>query len=78
VSVDPLQDAAAHVVVPVGYTHAPDPLQSVAPQVPPVVHAAEQHWPVPDAPQTPVVHWLSAPHAMPAATLGTQAPEVLQ
>ena len=46
------------LVVEVGYTHAPELLQSVAPQVGfEVLHAAVQQWvPVPDTPQSELVH----------------------
>jgi hypothetical protein len=75
--------ALAHVVaeqeveVP-GYEQAPVPSQSVAPQAPPVMQAAEQQCPVPVAPQMVDVHWSPEVHAAPAASLGTQAPLPLQ
>jgi hypothetical protein len=57
--------------------HAPVALQSVAPQVPPVgEHAAVQQCvPAPPTPQTPVVHWSTAPHAAPGPPFGAQFPE---
>ena len=48
--------------------------QLVAPQVPPVVQAAEQQLPVPVVPQMPVVHWSAAVHVAPAACLATHVP----
>jgi hypothetical protein len=61
-----LQEAAAHTF-PLGKTHAPDVLQSVAPHVPPVgvQAAAQQCVPVPPRPQMPLVHSLLAEHAAP-------------
>jgi hypothetical protein len=50
-------------------------LQSVAPQVEPVVHDAVQQWPVPVAPQTPLTHWLLPPQTVPAVSLATQVPD---
>jgi hypothetical protein len=37
---------------------APVLSQAVAPQVPPVVQAVVQQFPVPLIPQTPLAHWL--------------------
>ncbi len=58
VSVLPEHDTAPHDVDDDGKTQAPLALQSVAPQVVPVgLQAAEQQWvPVPETPQTPLVH----------------------
>ena len=44
----------------------PDVSQPVAPQLPPVVQAAVQQFPVPSVPQTPLEHWAFAVHALPA------------
>jgi hypothetical protein len=39
-----------------GYSHAPDALHPVAPQVPPVVQVAAQQLPVPVVPHALLVH----------------------
>jgi hypothetical protein len=57
-------------------THAPVASQSVAPQAPVAVHAAEQQWvPTPLVPQTLIVHWSLALHVAPAVPFATQLPE---
>ena len=66
VSIEPVQDAGAHVVDEEGKTHAPDVSQPVAPQVLPTgEHAAAQQLPVPETPQTPLVHWASPEQTAP-------------
>jgi hypothetical protein len=66
----PLQASAVpQAVATPGYTHAPAASQVVAPQVPPVTHAAVQQWPW----QTPLAHWSGAKHTAPAACFGTHA-----
>jgi hypothetical protein len=72
----PLAQVPPHAVPLVGYTHAPDALQSVAPQAPlPVQAAVQQCVPVPPGPQSESVHWSFAVHVAPAAPLATQVPE---
>jgi hypothetical protein len=63
-------------VVFVGKTHAPEPLQSVAPQVPAVgEHAAVQQCvPLPLIPQIPFEHWSMAAHTAPGPPFGKQTP----
>ncbi len=75
----PPHDAEPHDVVLPGNTHAPEVLQAVAPQAPPMgSHTAVQQLPDPATSQTPDEHWLFAVHAPPAATSDTQAPAELQ
>jgi hypothetical protein len=50
------------------------PSQEVAPQAPPAAHGPAQQLPVPETPQTPLVHWSFAEHAAPGALFATQAP----
>jgi hypothetical protein len=68
----PLHVVAPHGLDEPGYTHMPPVSQSVAPHVPPVMQfaVAEQQWPVPAAPQTPLEHCALAPHACPTPTCG--------
>ena len=62
-----LHDVLPQDVPLAGYTHAPEVSQSVAPQLPPVVHAAVQQCvPVPAGPQMPLAHALFAVHDVPA------------
>jgi hypothetical protein len=61
--------------LPVGYWHAPVPLQPVAPQDPPVVHAEVQQLPlVPVVPQVPLVHSWALPQAVPSVFFAWQVP----
>jgi hypothetical protein len=62
-----LHEAPPHAVLFEGKTHAPEPLQLVAPQLPPVgLHAAVQQFPVPAMPQTLLVHCAFPVHPVPA------------
>jgi hypothetical protein len=69
------QNVAEHPV-PRGYAQAPDTLQSVAPQEPPVQTVAGlQQWvPAPFVPHRLLEHWLLPEQVAPAPPLATQEP----
>lgn len=75
VKVVPAHVVGLHVIAE-GKLHAPVPVQSVAPQAPPVgVQAAEQQRvPLPVTPQMPFEHWSAAPQTAPGPPLATQVP----
>jgi len=64
--------------LPLGYWQAPLPLQLVAPQPPPVVQAAEQQLPLPEVPQTLLVHSWAPPQPLPSLFFDWQALEPSQ
>lgn len=75
VRVTPVHDGEPQVVDDDAKTHAPDALQSTGPHSPPDAQLAEQQWPVPLTPQTPVVHCVGAVHTAPGESFGTHVPE---
>jgi len=72
----PTVQVEPHEVPLPGYAHAPVEVQSVAPQTPLTLQAAEQQCvPVPAMPHMALLHWTSAEHVAPGPPLATHVPE---